>query len=191
MGQHSAICLPLTQKFMRPRGHLMFYNTLRGLILLHGDRTQVSISCASDRVPWSARAHQWLTPTTGSHREISPPLCPYHSSRIPSYLYQKQESLLNMVLFGTIKCHILIWKSSVHFSTPEAPVSSCSLISLVPSTVAGVPLKVYLWWTQRWAQADRARDVEGVASQRKCQLKRGGGSSHCWGALTLQGNPAS
>ena len=27
-----------------------------------------------------------------------------------------------MVLFGTIKYRILIWKGSVHFSTPEAPV---------------------------------------------------------------------
>lgn len=36
---------------MRLWGHLTFYNTLHVLILLHGDRTQVSITCASDRVP--------------------------------------------------------------------------------------------------------------------------------------------
>ena len=40
---------------MRLWGHLMFYNTLCVLILLHGDRTQVSITCASDRVRHPAR----------------------------------------------------------------------------------------------------------------------------------------
>lgn len=66
---------------------------------------------------------------TGSQGEITAPLHSYHSSKIPSYLYQKQESLLNMVLFGTIKYHILIWKSSVSFGTPEASVSSPCHIS--------------------------------------------------------------
>ena len=68
---------------------------------------------------------------------------PYLISKIPSALPQKHEALLNTVLFGTIKYHILIWKSNINFTIPKAPVSSSHHLS-IPSTVAGMHFKVCL-----------------------------------------------